>query len=167
MMPYVIIGTFISNIVTVESSAPVTSIVIFTIICVHITALPSMLLYNFLSWIFSSNRQSLLDPLNEINSKSIAKYVNVFTLPFTVLYFAIKYTPATIRFIIKFTKNVFVMIHSDIRLLCAVSVAMGTGAGFFAGSALIGGIVGALLGVASYEIVSKRILKLAPSNIKR
>ena len=43
---------------------------------------------------------------------------------------------------------------------CAVDAMIGAAVGFFAGSAIIGALVGGLFGVLNYEVVSKRLLHL-------
>lgn len=67
-----------------------------------------------------------------------------------------------LKLLFKFIKTIFILIHSEIRLLCAIDAAIGTAIGYFAGSAIIGGIFGGLFGVLNYEVLSKRILHLAP-----
>lgn len=62
----------------------------------------------------------------------------------------------------KFGKLVFVLIHSEIRLLCMLDAAIGAGVGYYFGSALIGALAGGLLGVFNFQIISKRVLKLVP-----
>lgn len=61
----------------------------------------------------------------------------------------------------KFTTTLFHIIHSDLRLLCAVDAGLGTVIGYMSGNALVGAIAGALLGVLNYEIVSVRVLQVA------
>jgi len=70
--------------------------------------------------------------------------------------------PASVAFI----KKVIVLIHSDIRLLCGFNAAIGTGIGYFAGSAIIGMLGGGFAGIFNYELISKRILHLVPKKIK-
>ncbi len=60
----------------------------------------------------------------------------------------------------------FKIVHSDIRLLCMVDAMIGATAGYWFGNTLIGGIIGAISGVINYELVSKRWLKLIPSQVK-
>ncbi len=72
--------------------------------------------------------------------------------------FGLLFTKATAKLI----RNTFLAIHSDIRLLCATDAVLGGLIGYYAGSVLIGGIAGAILGVLNYQIVSIRWLKLAP-----
>lgn len=55
----------------------------------------------------------------------------------------------------------FRMVHSNLRLLCGLDAALGACVGYFAGSALIGALVGGLFGLLNFELVSKRWLKLA------
>lgn len=60
-------------------------------------------------------------------------------------------------------KNLFILIHSDERLLCGVDAAIGTAIGYFLGSAFLGAVAGGILGVLNYELVSKRLLGLTHS----
>src|SRR3989344_2212575 len=66
---------------------------------------------------------------------------------------------ATVRFV----KYLFILIHSEMRLLCALDAAFGAAIGYFAGSAAIGALAGGVIGVVNFEIVSKRLLHLVPS----
>ncbi len=61
-----------------------------------------------------------------------------------------------------FFKKIFVLIHSDARVICAFDAAIGTGIGYFSGNALIGALSGGVLGVLNYYVVSIKILKLVP-----
>lgn len=70
--------------------------------------------------------------------------------------------PKVILTVYLFVKYLFILIHSDIRLLCGIDAAIGASVGYFAGSAIIGAIAGGAFGVINYEIISKRVLKLAP-----
>lgn len=87
---------------------------------------------------------------------------------FTGLMWLVKQSPKGVEKIVLFVvwaKSFFVtfflLIHSELRLLCAVDAALGTAIGYFAGSILIGAIAGGVLGVVNYEVVSVRVLKLA------
>lgn len=70
------------------------------------------------------------------------------------------FTP-TIR---RFFRYLFLLIHSEVRLLCGVDAAIGACVGYFSGNAIVGALAGGLFGVLNYEIISKRILKIAPAN---
>jgi len=61
---------------------------------------------------------------------------------------------------IRFAVRIFVLVHSQRRIICFVDATLGATVGFFLGSAIIGGICGAFFGLVNYEIVTKRILKL-------
>ena len=61
-----------------------------------------------------------------------------------------------------FSKQVLVLIHSDVRLLCGTDAAIGAGIGYLAHNPLIGALAGGILGLANYELVSIRWLKLVP-----
>ena len=54
----------------------------------------------------------------------------------------------------------FKLVHSNIRLLCMTDSMIGAIVGYFAGNVLVGGIVGAILGVINYHVVSVRWLRL-------
>ena len=66
------------------------------------------------------------------------------------------------RILSRFVAKVFILIHSDFRLLCMTDAALGALIGFVLGNPLIGGVSGALLGIVNYWIVSVRWLKLKP-----
>jgi|GEM_PF-1873166 len=53
-----------------------------------------------------------------------------------------------------FLWNLFVLIHSERRLICGVDAAIGTCIGFMSGSALLGALAGGLIGVLNYELVT-------------
>lgn len=74
---------------------------------------------------------------------------------------AVAVTPNVVNFVKKFSVELFRLVHSELRLLCAVDAAIGTTVGYFTGSAIIGALAGGLLGVVNYEIITIRVLKLA------
>lgn len=59
---------------------------------------------------------------------------------------------------------VFKSIHSNWRVLCLIDAAIGTAIGCLTGSAIIGGIAGAVIGALNYQLVSVRLLKLVPGH---
>lgn len=63
---------------------------------------------------------------------------------------------------IRFGRELFILIHSELRLLCGVDAAIGATIGYFAGNAVVGAVAGGLIGVLNYEVISKRVLHLAP-----
>lgn len=64
--------------------------------------------------------------------------------------------------LVAFCRQVFILIHSEIRLLCGVDAALGATIGLWYGNALIGAVCGCLAGVLNYLVVSVWWLKLAP-----
>ena len=81
--------------------------------------------------------------------------------------------PIAIKTLGRFFRKLFLLIHSEIRLLCAVDSMFGVIAGYlisqayslnFLMSVLTGMIAGAVFGLLHYQILSVKILKLAPRN---
>lgn len=70
--------------------------------------------------------------------------------------------PKIVRECLHFARGVFITVHSDIRTICFVDSVLGATAGYFAGSALVGAVIGGLSGVLNYRLVSIRWLKLSP-----
>jgi hypothetical protein len=68
---------------------------------------------------------------------------------------------AVITCIPVFTRHLFILIHSELRLLCACDAAIGAAIGFAAGSVITGALAGGIFGLLNYEVVSKRLLGLA------
>jgi len=64
----------------------------------------------------------------------------------------------------KFAKNLFIIVHSEWRLLCATDSAIGVLVGYIYDNIFIGAIAGGVIGLLNYEIVSKRLLKLVSVN---
>lgn len=71
-------------------------------------------------------------------------------------------TPYAVVASLKFIKTIFILIHSEIRLLCGVDAAIGATIGYFAGSVFLGTLIGGVVGVLNYEIISRRTLHLIP-----
>jgi hypothetical protein len=68
--------------------------------------------------------------------------------------------PTAVCFLGTVVKRTFVLIHSEIRLLCLTDSMIGALIGHWCGNALIGGSVGAVLGVLNYRLISVKYLKL-------
>jgi hypothetical protein len=64
-----------------------------------------------------------------------------------------------------FVFQVFVYIHSTRRTICFVDSTIGAVVGYCSGSAIIGALVGGMLGILNYELVTVRWLKLAPAKV--
>jgi len=83
--------------------------------------------------------------------------------PLTVLFYWLpKGIIWSVPFLYSVMKKLFVLIHSEIRLLYLTDSLIGASIGYFCGSALIGGIAGAVCGILNYKLISVRLLKLAP-----
>jgi hypothetical protein len=65
-----------------------------------------------------------------------------------------------VRVVGHFFRHLFILVHSDIRLLCGIDGAIGVIAGFRMGSPILGAAIGAVVGVLNYEVFSKRVFGL-------
>lgn len=107
-----------------------------------------------------------------IKNRLMCILINPIALPFTfawlVLYgigmFAYN-LPKMIRYLdlAKKIKQVFILIHSECRTICFVDAALGTGVGLYFGSPILGAVIGGLLGLVNYYVVSIKILKIKPA----
>ncbi|MBI2410046.1 hypothetical protein HYV30_03335 [Candidatus Kaiserbacteria bacterium] len=68
----------------------------------------------------------------------------------------------SIVLLVRFARHLFVLVHSEMRLLCFCDTALGAAIGYYLGHAVFGALAGGLLGVAHYA-VAKYGLHLAPS----
>jgi len=100
-------------------------------------------------------REKLITQLKEFNFLAVYFY----WLPRGIIE-AVKKIPKIVLFLARFVKTIFLLIHSDIRLLCGMDAAIGAGIGYFTASVVAGMFIGGILGVIQYEIVSKRLLHL-------
>lgn len=66
------------------------------------------------------------------------------------------------KFVGRFSKKFFLIVHSEIHLLCLVDASIGAAIGYFSGNPLIGTLAGGILGFVNFELLSVRILKLVP-----
>jgi hypothetical protein len=66
---------------------------------------------------------------------------------------------AFVRFLPRFGWQVFIRIHSEMRILCGTDAMLGAAVGYFAGSATIGAVAGGLFGVVNYAFVTERWLR--------
>lgn len=141
----------------------------------------------FFSWLFyTNNLDSLGDhkkSLTEIVEENLegAKKDNPFWgtclliwLFLRGLWALIQWSPQGVRVLYRimmgvgrFIKTVFVLIHSDPRLLCGCDAAIGATIGYFVGNPLIGALAGGIIGVLNYEIISVRLFHLTESVIRK
>lgn len=84
---------------------------------------------------------------------------------------AAKLTVETMRLLLTFLKTLYVYIHSRELLTCFVDGALGVCISYLliatrdiamGPTLLVGGLIGGLLGLFNYQVVSKRILHIAP-----
>ena len=64
--------------------------------------------------------------------------------------------PAAFKIVVRFTKHLFILIHSELRLLCMTDSLIGGLVGYYYGNAFIGGLAGAAFGVINYKLISVR-----------
>ena len=69
--------------------------------------------------------------------------------------------PKGARFMWRLARQTFILVHSQARLLCLTDALVGALIGYLCGNALIGGAIGAVLGLLDYRFTSVRWLKLA------
>jgi hypothetical protein len=83
-------------------------------------------------------------------------------LPITLgVLFASSLLPRGVRFLLKLARRTFILIHSEVRLLCMTDALAGALVGYLCGNALLGGAVGAGLGWLNYRFICVKWLKLA------
>ena len=70
---------------------------------------------------------------------------------------------AFMKMVFAFLKHFFILIHSKLRVLCAVDAAIGVIIGYLLENVLLGGVVGGFFGVLNYYLISIRLLKLVPT----
>jgi hypothetical protein len=75
--------------------------------------------------------------------------------------------PRSVAIVAKAIKKLFILIHSEIRLLCGVDAMLGALIGYFYWSPILGALAGGLLGVANYYLISVKLLKLLPVLTKK
>ncbi len=85
-------------------------------------------------------------------------------LPITLLvFFGSTIASCGGRLVVRLARETFILIHSEVRLLCLTDALLGSLVGYLCGNALVGGMIGAVLGWANYRFVSVRWLRLAKS----
>lgn len=84
-------------------------------------------------------------------------------LPRSLWWIATVAIPAIAVFAVRFGKQWFVLIHSDLRTLCLADAFLFAGIGILVGGPILAWMVGGgAFGVLNYQVVSLRILKLRP-----
>lgn len=112
-----------------------------------------------------------MEMLQGANHRECARWALRETNPITVLFWhlprgcwgAMKWSAmVAIPDAVRFLRELFFLIHSNIRLLCGLDSALGACAGYFFGDALISAVAGGLFGVLHYKLLPKRVLKVVP-----
>lgn len=122
-------------------------------------------LYGWLMSVYYFFSKSKEPRLRNINEEFLCLLgFNPFTIyiyyPVKGIAWAVPRIPSGLMILARFVKTVFVLIHSDLRLLCGIDSLIGAAVGYFTGNVLVGALTGGVLGVVNYEIVSKKILKV-------
>jgi hypothetical protein len=61
-----------------------------------------------------------------------------------------------------FCSSAFMFIHSERRTTCFVAAAIGATIGYFANNAIVGAVAGGLIGLAQYQLIAVKWLKIKP-----
>ncbi len=100
---------------------------------------------------------SIKDSLETIHDFSP---LNVARESLAVIIWLWTHTPIAAAFIWKLLRIFFILIHSDIRIICGLDSALGAAIGYFCGNAIVGALAGGVLGVFNYKIISQKVLHL-------
>jgi hypothetical protein len=167
--PLVMIGVCLPYVYLIPSSYRPGLLILFLVLLWLIVIIEVPLL---LAWddYRKAVRAPVIDPLAREYAWWLIKYRNPATICLYYMPLAtirtLRQTPAHLlagyALIRHFGVHLFREIHSDMRTICALDAAVGVAIGYYAGNASIGGIAGAALGIISYEIVSRRLLRIDP-----
>lgn len=134
--------------------------------CLQISLIVPALMYVICSFVDDAITEDNLEYLRHIRETWNPLYFWGITVPRVTRTIVLPWLTVRVARAYLFTRyfvpSFLRLIHSEVRLLCAVDAAIGAGIGYFAGSALIGALAGAAIGVVNFELISKRWLKLVP-----
>lgn len=105
-----------------------------------------------------SNTEKYGDGKLRSESIEILKTCNVVTVLFWLLP---RLLYAVTREFLRFVGTVYVLIHSESRRLCGVYAGIGATLGYLQDHVVLGACLGVLAGLLNYELISKRLLKIA------
>ena len=140
-------------------------------------AIPLGIICGILLWaaVFASTPESLDEAVKETDSE-LKDFLALlfFTGPIGVLVYwplrgliwSIKKIPRFVILLARCAKEVFTLIHSELRILCGIDATIGAIVGYIIGNAIIGAFVGGLFGLLNYQIISVRILKIQPARAR-
>ncbi|MDO8463594.1 MAG: hypothetical protein Q7S96_05015 [bacterium] len=74
--------------------------------------------------------------------------------------FVLRECAAAVRFLARFIRELSIRIFSERRLTCGVCVMLGAAAGHFFGFVLIGAFAGGIFGLATHELIARRVLRV-------
>lgn len=93
--------------------------------------------------------------------------LNALRREFRELVWLVVHIPNAGLAISRFFRTVFITIHSEIRLICGIDTAIGIATGYWIGHStvftLVGAVIGVVVGLFNYYMVSIRWLKLKPA----
>jgi hypothetical protein len=109
------------------------------------------------SYIWRDEQRGMCDEQHVAEAKN--SFVTI--LPHKVIWFILTtFVPWLVRQTGVFGKTIFIAVHSERRMLCCFDATLGTLVGYYAGSWPAGTVAGLAFALVSYELVSKRLLKL-------
>lgn len=120
----------------------------------------------FMGWVISDSAPMDMDIVLTIQKLTMFNPFRVYLwlLPRGIIiclwWIAFQGVPTFVRITGHFVRHLFLVTHSEVRLLCGFDAAIGAAVGYFCSSALIGAILGGVLGVLQFEILSIRVFGL-------
>lgn len=121
----------------------------------------ALMSYNSVDWRRANDFRDLAAKIMAywVSPIGIAHFVFLKALPWLVvgLYKIVRWL---VRQTIVFGKTLFIAVHSERRVLCCLDAMLGTLVGYYLGSWPAGTVAGLAFALVSYELISKRWLKL-------
>lgn len=96
---------------------------------------------------------------------SLLPAVAFVTVPLTIFLFILTIIGVIGFFSVSITLRVVRLIHSDIRLLCMTDSLIGAIIGYYFKNPLVGALIGCILGVLNYQLVSIKWFKITSKSV--